>query len=143
MVTQSWQRIKEVIEFFEMNKNSFSKEIGLSNNVTIGRIINEKRKPSEATLLKIVQRFPSIDLDWLKTGKGTMLVKGYYEPPKIYYRKDNVSISLAEITNFVVENEKEFLKQKAIKNMIELRVAKKLLEVVKDIEKFKAFVTNK
>lgn len=56
-----------------LNKNSFSKAIGISNNVTITRIINEKRSPSRSTCEKIVSAFPKYNLTWILTGEGNML----------------------------------------------------------------------
>lgn len=56
-----------------LNKNSFSKAIGISNNVTITRIINEKRSPSRSTCEKIVTAFPKYNLTWILTGEGNML----------------------------------------------------------------------
>lgn len=67
-------RIQSVMDYLGMNKNSFSKEIGMSSNVTIGRIINENRKPHSTTLKKIVSRFPQINYEWLLTGEGEMLI---------------------------------------------------------------------
>ncbi len=70
---EAWERIEKVIEHFGLNKNSFSREIGLSNNVTIGRIIKQKRNPSYGTLRKITNRFPEINYEWLLTGHGEMI----------------------------------------------------------------------
>lgn len=70
---EAWERIETVIEHLGLNKNSFSREIGLSNNVTIGRIIKQKRNPSYGTLRKITNRFPEISYEWLLTGKGEMI----------------------------------------------------------------------
>lgn len=78
--TQPWERIEMIMEYYSLNKNTFSKEIRMSNNVTIGRIINEHRKPSTATLNRIVKRFPEIDYDWLLTGKGQMLCTSGKDP---------------------------------------------------------------
>ena len=66
---EAWERIEFIIEREGMNKNSFSNAIGISNNVTITRIINEHRTPSRATCEKIVSAFPSYKL----TGEGEML----------------------------------------------------------------------
>lgn len=73
---EAYERIELLIEYLSLNKNSFSKEIGLKNNGTIGRLINEKRVPSQETLDRIVTRFPQISYDWLKMGVGEMLVGG-------------------------------------------------------------------
>jgi phage repressor protein C with HTH and peptisase S24 domain len=70
---ESWERIQFVIDREGLNKNSFSEAIGLSSNVTIGRIINEKRKASPETCRKIVARFPHYNYMWLLKGEGEML----------------------------------------------------------------------
>ncbi|MDO3391604.1 S24 family peptidase [Bacteroides sp. ET489] len=70
---EAWERIQKIIDEEGLNKNSFSKAIGISNNVTITRIINEKRSPSKSTCDKIVAAFPKYNLKWLLTGEGEML----------------------------------------------------------------------
>lgn len=67
---EAWERVKYIIENEGYNKNSFSKEIGITNNATIGRLINEHRTPSKSTVDKILLRFPKYNRDWLITGKG-------------------------------------------------------------------------
>ena len=66
------ERIKLIIKEKKLNISSFSKAIGLTNNVTIGRILEEKREPSYKILHAITQTFGSIDANWLLTGTGTM-----------------------------------------------------------------------
>lgn len=69
---EGWERVKLIMEREGYNKNSFSTAIGLSNNVTITRLINEERKPSRMTLEKIAQRFPQYNPDWVLSGEGEM-----------------------------------------------------------------------
>jgi phage repressor protein C with HTH and peptisase S24 domain len=69
-------RIKLIINELGYNNNSFSKAIGLTNNVTIGRIVNENREPSYDILLKIMQTFGSINGNWLITGIGNPFTEG-------------------------------------------------------------------
>lgn len=69
----SWERIQFILEREGMNKNSFSEAIGLSSNVTITRIIKEKRKASPYTCKKITDRFPQYSYEWILEGKGEML----------------------------------------------------------------------
>lgn len=70
---EAWERIQKIMNEEGLNKNSFSKAIGISNNVTITRIINEKRSPSRSTCEKIVTAFPKYNLTWILTGEGNML----------------------------------------------------------------------
>jgi len=69
----SWERVQLIMEREGFNKNSFSETIGLNNNVTITRLINEKRSASPNTCKKIVDRFPQYSYEWLLRGKEPML----------------------------------------------------------------------
>lgn len=66
-------RIEAIMRHFGKNKNSFSSDIGLTNNVTIGRIVNENRNPSFEVLQKIAIAYPEVNFNWLLTGEGSML----------------------------------------------------------------------
>lgn len=71
-------RIAQLIKHLGMNNNSFSKAIGLSNNVTIGNIVGgRKSKPGYEILKAIALSFDSINSDWLLTGRGAILKKDY------------------------------------------------------------------
>lgn len=74
-MTEKGKRIDKLMTYFELNKNSFSKEIGLTNNVTIGRILNEDRDPSPKTVKMILDRFPQVNPNWLKFGEVPMIVE--------------------------------------------------------------------
>lgn len=88
---EGWERIQYVINNEGLNKNSFSKAIGLNNNVTITRIINEKRNPSRNTCKKIVERFPKYNMGWLLTGEGDSLTSTYSNNKVTVNGNENVS----------------------------------------------------
>ena len=75
---EPWERVQKVIDHFDHNMNSFSHAIGMTNNVTITRIIKEKRRPSNSTLQKISSHLP-VSLEWLKNETGPMIIN---EPEK-------------------------------------------------------------
>lgn len=84
---ESWERLELIMKMEGLNKNSFSAAIGLSNNVTITRIINEHRSPSRATCEKIVKAFPKYNIDWLLAGIGEMIKKEPFSKlPQVLYR---------------------------------------------------------
>lgn len=72
---EGWERVQYIMDEEGFNKNSFSEAIGISNNVTITRLINEKRNPSKATCQKIITRFPKYNFEWLCTGLGEIYSK--------------------------------------------------------------------
>ena len=67
------ERIALLIKELGLNKNSFSKEIGLKNNSTITNIINNPdRSPSYDIIFRIVSRWDLLNIRWLIAGQGEM-----------------------------------------------------------------------
>jgi phage repressor protein C with HTH and peptisase S24 domain len=89
-------RILELIEALNLNKTSFSQKIGLSNNVTISRIINENRKPSFDVLEKILLTFGSLDANWLMKGEGEMFISTSRKVEENDNANDNLSDNLTK-----------------------------------------------
>lgn len=81
------ERLMEVIRHYNLNVNSFSKEIGLSGNTVIGRIVGTTdRAPSFAIMQKIAFKYPELNFFWILTGHGEMLVdNGQYHGEYVYY----------------------------------------------------------
>ena len=75
------ERLEILIKQLGHNLNSFSKALGYpNNNVTIGRIINDRDKaPSYDTLQKILSSFPNVNPVWLLTGESTIFREGTKE----------------------------------------------------------------
>lgn len=66
-------RLAELMRYYNLNMNSFSKKIGLNNNTIIGKIMQTKgRKPSLDTLELILEAFPKVNCRWLVTGNPSM-----------------------------------------------------------------------
>lgn len=113
------ERIEKIIYHYHFNKNSFSKELQLSNNVTIGNIINKKSFPSFEIIYRILKYFPEINCRWLITGEGEMLRKQYYVPPGlknvVNEKKENYSLIVSK------DEEIKFLKEqiKFLQHLIE------------------------
>ena len=71
------ERIDRLIKELGMNKNSFSKTIGLSNNSTITNIINNPgRTPSYHVIFRIADTFPHVNIRWLISGQGKVFSDG-------------------------------------------------------------------
>jgi hypothetical protein len=72
METTVNERIKRIIDAFEMNINSFSKLIGIAQTSLRDCVINGA-EPKHSTLNKIIIAKPEISAEWLLTGKGEMI----------------------------------------------------------------------
>lgn len=63
------QRLLQVIDKLGLKKSQFEKNVGLSNGF-VDKAGDNTRKSS---LNKISKKYPEIDIDWIKTGKGNMM----------------------------------------------------------------------
>jgi hypothetical protein len=134
-ITEGWERVSIVMNHYGLNKNSFSKEIGIKNNVAIGRIINEKRKPIRATLEKIVNRFPEINLDWLLTGNGDMLI----DKPNVEVPKEAPPVSTQLELNFekIVENNSKLVDNNTTLVDTNTKLSEQIIKLSNEILKLK------
>lgn len=67
------KRLSEIINHLNHNTSSFSRSIGLTNNVTLMRIERGESAPSFSTLQRIYSTYPNISIEWLVSGEGNMI----------------------------------------------------------------------
>ena len=66
--------IKNVAEHAELKVGALSRLIGYERPQILYDILNEKTKTISADVAnRIAEKFPNISLEWLLTGKGTMI----------------------------------------------------------------------
>ena len=70
---EAWERIYTIMNEEGLNKNSLSRRMGLQNNVTITKIINDHRNPQETTLEKVADAFPQYSRRWVLYGEEPKL----------------------------------------------------------------------
>lgn len=64
-------RFKLIMEREKLASGAFAESIGASQ-ASISHILSGRNKPSVEMVLRIHQRYPDINLEWLLTGKGDM-----------------------------------------------------------------------
>ena len=64
------ERIREIIERENMGQSQFADFIGV-NRPTLSHILAGRNNPSLEVIIKIRQKFPHINFDWLIDGKGS------------------------------------------------------------------------
>lgn len=114
------ERIKFLISELGYNMNTFSKQIGLTNNVTVGKIINEKRNPSYDVTMKILNRFPEVNTHWFVTGEGDIF--DYSKSNERLVEDPNESYGMTDVERRILSIEKKMLSA-----TIELKELKELL----------------
>jgi transcriptional regulator with XRE-family HTH domain len=65
------EKIESIMKLEELNSAQFAAEIGIQGS-TLSHIINGRNNPSLDVLIKILNRFRTINTDWLILGVGSM-----------------------------------------------------------------------
>ena len=66
------ERISEIISYSELSSSEFADEIDVQRS-NISHITSGRNKPSLDFLIKIKERFPELQWDWLIKGEGEMI----------------------------------------------------------------------
>ena len=64
------ERLQTLLEYYDMSATAFAEEIGVQRS-SISHLLSGRNKPSLDFVLKVVQRFPQVNLYWLLNGKGS------------------------------------------------------------------------
>lgn len=68
-----WERVIYIMQQEGLNKNSLSSLIGLNQNATIGKIVNNHLSPRPTTLNRIADALPKYNREWIVNGIGEIL----------------------------------------------------------------------
>lgn len=75
------ERFKMIMEREGLTAGAFAESIGVAQ-ATISHILGARNKyPSTEVVLRLQQRYPDIDLNWLLTGEGSMSKEGHPASP--------------------------------------------------------------
>ena len=66
------RRVQKIINYSELSSSEFADEIGVQRS-NISHVLSGRNKPSLDFLMKIKDRFPEIQWEWLIEGKGAMI----------------------------------------------------------------------
>jgi len=63
------KRLQKILDYYGVSATAFSEEIDF-NRSTISHLISGRNKPSLEFVLKVLQKYPEVELYWLLNGKG-------------------------------------------------------------------------
>lgn len=122
------ERITKVIEYSALSLSEFADEIEVQRS-NISHITSGRNKPSLDFLIKIKDRFPELQWDWLIKGDGEMLKN--IEPEPIPQKQKPTSLpdlfSLIDDDNFgITESEDKVMKENWRESVISEPTSKKV-----------------
>lgn len=103
------ERLEKIIDYYGLTKTSFSQKSNIKEG-TIRKILKENTTIRSDNLLKISQSFAEINLDWLITGRGEMLLAKRQENisfDKLFEINQQLNQQIGELRNEITHLEQE------------------------------------
>ena len=89
------EKIEKIMQIEKLNSVQFAAEIGIQGS-TLSHILNGRNKPSLEVLKKILNRFRSINSDWLILDTGTMYrQEKHSQAPLLFTYEDEITSNSA------------------------------------------------
>lgn len=102
------KRLQKVLEYYQLSATAFAQELNF-NRSTISHLLTGRNKPSLEFVMKVLQKFPEVELYWLLNGKGTFP----HQAPSPSAKKE-VVVEVNEI------NEESFIEEKQVSSNSEI-----------------------
>ena len=72
--TEFGERLQKILDFYGISAAELSKQISV-NRSTFSHLLSGRNKPSLDFIMKILQKYPEVELYWLLNGKGTFPIE--------------------------------------------------------------------
>ncbi len=110
------EKIEKIMQIEKLNSVQFAAEIGIQGS-TLSHILNGRNKPSLEVLKKILNRFRTINSDWLILDTGTMYRQEKHSQSPLLFPYDDESTSDSVFSPIKSDNIlKPNISQKKIEN---------------------------
>ena len=63
-------RLQQVMDYYGLNAAAFADTLEIQRS-GISHLLSERNKPSLDFILKLIEKFPEVDMYWITQGKGT------------------------------------------------------------------------
>lgn len=73
-------RLQKILDFYSISATELSNQISF-NRSTISHLLSGRNKPSLDFVMKVLQKFPEVELYWLLNGKGSFPSKNNSNTP--------------------------------------------------------------
>ncbi len=64
------ERLQKILDYYRLSATELSNQISF-NRSTISHLLSGRNKPSLDFVMKVLQKYPEVELYWLLNGKGT------------------------------------------------------------------------
>ena len=64
------KRLEKIMDYYQLSAAAFADNIGVQRS-SISHLLSGRNKPSLEFVMKVVKRYPTVNLYWLLNGKGS------------------------------------------------------------------------
>ena len=91
-------RLQTIMDYYGLSASAFADALEIQRS-GISHLLSERNKPSLDFILRLVEKFPEVDMYWITQGKGIFPpVKEAEKEPKAAYPIDLFSQELSQST---------------------------------------------
>ena len=72
--TEFGVRLQKILDYYGISATELSNQISV-NRSTISHLLSGRNKPSLDFIMKVLQKYPEVELYWLLNGKGTFPIE--------------------------------------------------------------------
>lgn len=76
------KRLEKILDYYGITATAFAEKIDF-NRSTISHLLSGRNKPSLEFVLKLLQKFPEVELNWLLFGKGSFPINSESKPVEV------------------------------------------------------------
>ncbi len=127
-------RLNEVFEYYNLTAASFADEIKVQRS-SISHLLSGRNKPSLDFVLKMIDTYKELTLDWLLYGKGS------FPKEKEFATQPNIATNKTKSSQPDLFSEKDTTTSEKT-NEDEMIVTQKKITTPSDIERIVIFYTN-
>ncbi len=91
------ERLKIVMSFYGLTATALADSIEVQRS-SISHLLSGRNKPSLDFVLKVLQKYPEVELYWLLNGRGSFPKEEKIEPPTLFPQNGEQS-AIKEITS--------------------------------------------
>ena len=107
------KRLQKVLDYYGVSATAFSEEIDF-NRSTISHLLSGRNKPSLEFVMKVLQKYPEVELYWLLNGKGSFPSEQNKPPSPIQTTKIDTSLAFSE----AFSEKKHGISEKSIERIV-------------------------
>ncbi len=77
------KRLNRIMEYYELTPSAFADQIDVQRS-SISHLLSGRNKPSLDFVMKVLEQFPEVELQWLINGKGIFPVNEKFSSSKSF-----------------------------------------------------------